>query len=386
MMSNFSTKSQQEDERKRIILRLATAFAHLAIEELNGPSSGSDSSKNDSSNVAHEIIKNISNDIDAHNNDSNNNPSLSSKYKEKTLSCSLAQLGTALTQLAVEVDKSDRECITRKSFSNTNKKIQTIFQKVDVEDHGILNAKKLKEALSVLWRSDVAYEDVFTLMNEFDTDGNGGIDISEFTKMIMLMEDLYEENKSFDLLTDKAVKESRKATADMLQDVSTKLHPLRDVLCIQEDVKPIINAVSVTDEDFQSAFAASEMRCLALVSHNDMKGSMKEFVNAHKNILKKFRLTGTKSTITMLKEIFKGDSSVVYGPSCSSGPLGGDAELVALLCNGKLGGIIFFQDPLSSHSHHSDIACLTRQALVHNTMFANTPTSAYMMINTLRNA
>lgn len=61
---------------------------------------------------------------------------------------------------------------------------------------------------------------------------------------------------------------------------------------------------------------------------------MKSFVLSNKNILKKFRLTGTNSAMTMLKEVFKGDDSVIFGPSCSSGPLGGDAELVALMCAG----------------------------------------------------
>ena len=140
------------------------------------------------------------------------------------------------------------------------------------------------------------------------------------------------------------------------------------------------------DEDFVPAFAPCNMRCLALVSHNEMKGTMKEFVLANKNILKKFRLTGTNSTMTMLREVFADEPTVVYGPSCSSGPLGGDAELVALMCSGLLGGMLFFQDPMSAHPHQSDIDCLVRQALVHNVSMANTPTSALMMMQVFRMA
>ncbi len=138
------------------------------------------------------------------------------------------------------------------------------------------------------------------------------------------------------------------------------------------------------DPNFQQAFHPDQMRCLALVSHNEMKATMKSFVLANKNILKHFRLTGTNSTMTMLKEVFKSDKSVVFGPSCSSGPLGGDAELVALMCADQLGGMIFFQDPMSAHPHQSDIDCLVRQAIVHNTMIASNPTSALMMMTTLR--
>jgi len=142
------------------------------------------------------------------------------------------------------------------------------------------------------------------------------------------------------------------------------------------------------DPKFDAAFPPSDMRCLALVSHNGMKKIMREFVVANKNLLKKFRLTGTQSTMTMLKDVFKEepDEMVVYGPACASGPLGGDAELVALMVGGKIGGILFFQDPMNSHPHRADIDCLVRQALVHNTMLAENPTSALMLVQCLRYA
>ena len=181
-----------------------------------------------------------------------------------------------------------------------------------------------------------------------------------------------------------AVVMSERRIETLLTGITTKTYPLRNLLCPQTEIKPDLSQLSNHDEDFKSAFEPSELRCLALVSHNEMKTTMKNFVIAHKNILKNFRLTGTNSTMTMLKEVFKGEKKVIFGPSCQSGPLGGDAELVALMCSGRLGGMIFFQDPMSAHPHQSDIACLCRQALVHNTMFVNTPTSAYMMMQTLK--
>mmetsp|Transcript_4873 Transcript_4873/g.5399 ORF Transcript_4873/g.5399 Transcript_4873/m.5399 type:complete len:153 (-) Transcript_4873:183-641(-) len=111
---------------------------------------------------------------------------------------------------------------------------------------------------------------------------------------------------------------------------------------------------------------------------------MKEFVIKYKNVLKKFRLTGTNSTMTMLGQVFQGDESVVFGPACSSGPLGGDAELVAMMAQGQLGGILFFQDPMTSHPHQCDIECLVRQALVHNTVIATTPTTAMTIMEVLK--
>jgi hypothetical protein len=77
------------------------------------------------------------------------------------------------------------------------------------------------------------------------------------------------------------------------------------------------------DPDFDSMFRPTQLRCLALVSHNEMKAAMKTLVIANKNILKKFRLAGTNSTMSMLGEVFGDESMLVFGPSCNSGPLGG---------------------------------------------------------------
>jgi len=136
--------------------------------------------------------------------------------------------------------------------------------------------------------------------------------------------------------------------------------------------------------EFESKFSSVQMRCLALVSHNHMKESMQQFVIAHKNTLKKFRLTGTNSTMTMLREVFGEDADVLFGPSCTSGPLGSDAELCALMCIEDLGGVFFFQDPLSPHPHQADIDCLNRLANVHNVILCPNSSTAHAMSMLLR--
>jgi len=138
------------------------------------------------------------------------------------------------------------------------------------------------------------------------------------------------------------------------------------------------------DPEFESMFAPDEMRLLGLVSHNNMKHSMKQFVIANKNVLKKYRLTGTNTTMSMLKEVFGEDPEVVYGPKCKSGPLGGDAQLVAMAVTGQLGGCIFFIDPMDAHPHSADIECLVRQGNVHNILMMNNPTTAHICLNSLR--
>ena len=143
----------------------------------------------------------------------------------------------------------------------------------------------------------------------------------------------------------------------------------------------------VLDPIFESKFAPEEMRCLALVAHNHMKPAMKDFVKKNLNLLKKFRLTGTETTMMMLREVLGDEHMNKYGgPVCKSGPLGGDAELVAQMCADTMGAIFFFQDPMDSHPHSADIECLCRQTNVHNLIVCTNPTSAHAMTFGLRQA
>jgi len=217
-----------------------------------------------------------------------------------------------------------------------------------------------------------------------------------------LDEDIGKRDRMSELLSG-AIGKSKRDSNTVLERIATQLHPVRGIICVQDanfgresqfDLnyestltdESLEKARNVLDPEFKAAYPPSDMRCLALVSHNGMKKTMREFVGANKNLLKKFRLTGTQSTMTMLKEVFKNEpaGTIVFGPACASGPLGGDAELVALMVAGRIGGILFFQDPMNAHPHRADIDCLVRQALVHNTMLAENPTSAWMLLQSLR--
>ena len=139
-------------------------------------------------------------------------------------------------------------------------------------------------------------------------------------------------------------------------------------------------------ENFQSLFKPDEMRCLALVAHNNMKPAMKAFGEQRQELLKKFRLTGTNTTMTMLKSVLGDDDDVVYGPALKSGPLGGDAEVCASMCNESIGGIFFFMDPLQAHPHQCDIDALIRLANVQNVLMMPNPTSAHAVCYVMEEA
>jgi len=317
------------------------------------------------------------------------------------------------------------------------------FDKHDVTKNGVLNRLELRSAMEEMTGSKILLQHIEIIFNEFDKDVNGVIDSCEFRTIMkyfnqkpkpqpqpqpqpqpkqmmkrssIVIEDLIGELAYLDVdETDEdvtkriinIVEQSQADSARILKKVAEEMYEYRDLLCVQDsvmdasvdlhsskaiDFDDLLKTNSKNpeyvhvDEDFKSAFAPSDMRCLALVSHNGMKKTMRTFVVSNKNILKKFRLTGTNSTMTMLKEVFKDEPSgtVVFGPSCASGPLGGDAELVAHLVGGKIGGIIFFQDPMDTHPHRADIDCLCRQTLVYNTMMVLTPCTALMLLHTLR--
>lgn len=152
-----------------------------------------------------------------------------------------------------------------------------------------------------------------------------------------------------------------------------------------KEVKVKLNKIlDQQDPEFESMFQPDEMRCLALVAHNHMKPAMRDFIESHPNLLKKYRITGTNSTMKMVESVFGDDPSVVYGPTCTSGPLGGDAQLCALMVMEDVGGIIFFTDPLSAHPHQADIESLIRMANVCNVMMLPNPTSAHAMCTAFR--
>ena len=135
-----------------------------------------------------------------------------------------------------------------------------------------------------------------------------------------------------------------------------------------------------------STLGPSDMRSLALIAHNHMKPAMRMFVEEHAETLKRFRVTGTASTMAMLRTVFGEDDEVVYGAVCSSGPLGGDAQIAALMCLEDIGAVIFFTDPLSAHPHQADVDSLIRLINVHNVLHATNPTSAEGLMHLLKTA
>lgn len=122
------------------------------------------------------------------------------------------------------------------------------------------------------------------------------------------------------------------------------------------------------------------MLSIALIAHDGKKPEMVSFVMRHKEVLEKFEIYATGTTGGFIeREGFKVHKLL-------SGPKGGDAQIAALLAEGKMDVIIFFRDPLDKHPHEPDVQMLLRLADVHNVPLATNPKTAYYILKGIETA
>jgi len=112
------------------------------------------------------------------------------------------------------------------------------------------------------------------------------------------------------------------------------------------------------------AFHQLETQTLALIAHDAMKPTMMDFVERNFDLLSRFeRRVGTGTTGQQLNELAwsKGwPSDKMWVQRFNSGPLGGDAQIAALVLNNQCQRAIFFEDPHVARQHEADIQLLER--------------------------
>ena len=120
---------------------------------------------------------------------------------------------------------------------------------------------------------------------------------------------------------------------------------------------------------------------LALIAHDGKKADMVAFVMKRMDFFKRDSVTlvGTGTTGTMIQH------AGLKVQLVASGPMGGDAEIGAMVTRGEIDGVIFFRDPLDKHPHGVDISMLMRLCDVHEVPLATNYKSAHILAKYFKN-
>lgn len=193
--------------------------------------------------------------------------------------------------------------------------------------------------------------------------------------------------------------EKRKRLVSLRQNIFQRLDSVSSHLhddfptTSQPETDSIISAASKSDQPlssnsspdtpFESQFEPHEMRCLALVAHDHMKPALFQFIETHRELLSKFRLTGPKDTLEMLHSIY-GSQNPCIVPSPVT-----ESQLAVQICLHDVGGAIFFMDPLLTNNDsdtNRDANAIVTMANRHNVLIMSNPTTAVAMSHMLRMA
>ena len=115
----------------------------------------------------------------------------------------------------------------------------------------------------------------------------------------------------------------------------------------------------------------------ALIAHDNKKADMVAFVSKRLPFFnsKGIQIVTTGTTGKKVKHAGIKDVETV-----NSGPLGGDAEIAAMVVRGEINAVLFMRDPLDKHPHDVDISMLMRLCDVHDVQLATNYKSGHIMI------
>ncbi len=120
---------------------------------------------------------------------------------------------------------------------------------------------------------------------------------------------------------------------------------------------------------------------IALVAHDHRKADMIEWAKYNAEFLSHQHIVCTGTTGSLVRKALE---ELGYQPDLecmNSGPMGGDAEIAAMVVRGEVDLAVFLIDDLNPQPHEADIQMLLRQCRVHNTPIACNLSSADLMIS-----
>ena len=119
---------------------------------------------------------------------------------------------------------------------------------------------------------------------------------------------------------------------------------------------------------------------IALVAHDRRKVDMVEWALHNADTLSQHKLVCTGTTGGLIQKAFEEKNINAEIIRVNSGPLGGDAEIAAMVVRREIDLAIFLIDDLNPQPHEADIQMLLRQCRVHNVPIACNRYSADLMI------
>tara|TARA_R110000850_G_scaffold80862_1_gene173532 strand:- start:76501 stop:76884 length:384 start_codon:yes stop_codon:yes gene_type:complete len=116
---------------------------------------------------------------------------------------------------------------------------------------------------------------------------------------------------------------------------------------------------------------------IALIAHDNKKPDMVTFVMRRLQFfnLNSIKIVATGTTGKMIR-----DAGIDKVETVQSGPMGGDAEIAAMVSRGEITAVIFFRDPLGKHAHEVDVSMLMRLCDVHNVPLATNHTAGEILL------
>jgi len=115
---------------------------------------------------------------------------------------------------------------------------------------------------------------------------------------------------------------------------------------------------------------------IALIAHDGRKSDMLEWAAWNRGTLSRLEIYATQNTGAMVREATGLSVALLL-----SGPLGGDAQVGAMIARRELDIVVFFWDPLTTQPHAVDVQTLIRLAVLHGVAIACNRRTADLVIS-----